>query len=203
MNLPNTLTLFRIALIPFFVMCLMLGFTGYALLIFVIAGATDAVDGTLARLLNQKTALGVLLDPLADKMLVLSALIALTFLKKIPLWLTVPVLARDLIILAGSVYLYRGGHGDRIKPAVIGKVTTFMLLVLLVVALIGLYLRKDIPAEGWLEVFCLILIIISGIQYLIRGFGILFGKSSPRLCPLSRREESGGEGSCTRPGAND
>ena len=173
MNIPNALTLLRIALIPVFVSFLIYDKIEFAIVTFIVAGVTDALDGAVARMTNTKTQLGVLLDPLADKMLVLSALIALTILERIPLWLTVAVLGRDLVIVSGSVILYRMGHREKIRPTLIGKLTTFFLLALLVVALIGLYVGGEPALMPWLVWITTALVAVSGAHYLIRGFALL------------------------------
>ena len=102
MNLPNKLTIFRVILIPFFVALLLFDITAYdkwiALAIFIIASLTDFLDGHIARKYNLVTNFGKFMDPLADKLLVCSALICLVELSKIPAWIVILIIAREFII---------------------------------------------------------------------------------------------------------
>ena len=178
MNLPNIITCLRIALVPVFLLLLIYDKYGLALGVFVAAGMTDAIDGAIARMMNQKTELGMFLDPLADKFLVLTAFIALALMDKLPLWLAETVIARDVVIVAGSLYLYKRGLKKKIKPVLLGKVTTFMLITLLVVALVGVYLNREFDLTEYLVWITAALLIISGIQYLFRGFRIMYDKKN-------------------------
>ncbi len=170
MNLPNLLTLFRILLVPVFLYFLFNGPIAYALAAFVLAGLTDAVDGALARMTGQITELGILLDPLADKALVLSAFVALTVLGKVPAWLTIAIVLRDAVIVIGSAELYRRGRREDIRPVVLGKVTTFFLFALLVSALAGLYLKRDLSLTVYLAWASALFIAASSVQYVLRGY---------------------------------
>ena len=105
MNIPNFLSLLRIILVPVFVIFIIQDSYIKALIVFTIAGLTDALDGTLARLLNEQTKLGAFLDPLADKLLLSTSFISLSIFGLIPGWLTVIVISRDFIILLGIVIL--------------------------------------------------------------------------------------------------
>ncbi len=105
MNIPNLITLLRIILVPVVVILLIQGSFLKALMVFIVAGLSDALDGFLARVLNQQTALGAYLDPIADKALLASTFITLSVLHVIPGWLTVIVISRDLIILLGILIL--------------------------------------------------------------------------------------------------
>src|SRR3990172_4194662 len=99
MNLPNYITLVRIVLIPFFINLMIYGYYGSALAVFVAACVTDALDGLIARVTNSMTELGALLDPIADKLLILSAFVTLVLLKMLPVWLVIFVVSRDVILL--------------------------------------------------------------------------------------------------------
>src|SRR4030042_5482759 len=105
MNLPNLLTLTRVLLIPVFVIFILDHSYLYALITFAIAGITDGVDGLLARLTRQKTELGAYLDPIADKLLIVSAYITLAIIEIIPSWLAVIVITRDVIIMLGILVM--------------------------------------------------------------------------------------------------
>jgi cardiolipin synthase len=123
-NIPNTLTILRVLLIPAFVISLMDRYYGWSFVIFTIAGITDAVDGGLARITRQRTRLGAYLDPMADKLLLTSAFVALAILKFIPNWLAVIVITRDVIISLGFVILFLMDRRPEIKPTKLSKVNT-------------------------------------------------------------------------------
>ena len=114
LNLPNTLTLIRILTVPIFLECLAYHLYWEALVVFAIGGITDFFDGLTARWLNQQTALGAYLDPVADKLLVISSFIMLGLIDGIPMWLTVVVVVRDILIVVGyggDLPAGRGKHG--------------------------------------------------------------------------------------------
>lgn len=103
----NIITMFRIVLIPVFVALLLNGQSIYAFLIFVLACITDGVDGFVARHFNQGSKLGVVLDPIADRGLILLGSIVLCFLGRLPVWILVLVLIRDISFLCGGLYLMK------------------------------------------------------------------------------------------------
>lgn len=135
MNIPNLLTLFRILLVPIFVILLIYGQTFYAFLVFMIAGVTDALDGFIARVFRQKTVLGAYLDPIADKLLLVSSYIVLAIISIIPPWLAVLVISRDIFILTGVAILFLNHKSFEIRPTLLGKVSTFFQLTTIVIAL--------------------------------------------------------------------
>ena len=135
MNIPNLLTLFRIVLVPIFVILLIYGQTFYAFLAFMIAGVTDALDGFIARVFNQKTDLGAYLDPIADKLLLVTSYIVLAIIGIIPPWLAVLVISRDIFILIGVAILFLNHKSFEIQPTLLGKVSTFFQLATVVIAL--------------------------------------------------------------------
>ena len=135
MNIPNSLTFLRILLVPLFVILLIYGHTFYAFLTFIIASITDAVDGLIARLFNQKTILGAYLDPIADKLLLVTSYIVLAVIGIIPPWLTVLVISRDIVILMGAAILFINNRSLEIRPSIPGKVSTFLQIATIVIAL--------------------------------------------------------------------
>ncbi|MBM4347097.1 MAG: CDP-alcohol phosphatidyltransferase family protein, partial [Deltaproteobacteria bacterium] len=138
MNLPNTLTLIRVLLIPVFVILIMNHSFWWALITFAIAGITDGLDGLLARLTRQKTELGAFLDPIADKLLLISAYLTLAIIEILPGWLSVIVITRDIIILLGILVIMLISHPPQIRPSFISKVTTtFQILTVLLALLTG------------------------------------------------------------------
>jgi len=116
MNIPNSLTILRILLIPCYIGLLIYGKFDYALIVLLVAGLTDALDGAIARMKNQYTRLGAVLDPLADKLLLTSGFITLSMIHLIPSWVTILVVSRDVILMLGS-YPYLFGQGHHVSPA--------------------------------------------------------------------------------------
>src|SRR6266487_5914107 len=169
MNLPNSLTVLRIILIPFFVGFLIYGHYGLALLTLIVAGITDILDGVIARLANQRTKLGAYLDPLADKLLLTSAFVTLSILHLVPGWVAIVIVSRDLVIVAGTLLLHVTETPIEVVPTILGKSTTLVQLSYLVVALILVYRHEDVGQLRLLLVVMLTLTIVSGLQYVYRG----------------------------------
>ncbi len=187
LNLPNYLTLIRIAAIPFFLVLLFSRLYNYALLIFLIGGITDALDGPVARFTNQRTRLGAYLDPLADKLLIISSLVVLTFIDTVPAWLTILVLSRDVIVTLGygAIYFVVEERME-IQPSTLGKINTFLLLLTITIVLVSLYDPNMIPSPLPFYLFLLsaVTTIISGLQYVYRGL-VWFQERVPSLPGLS------------------
>ncbi|OQA57607.1 MAG: CDP-diacylglycerol--glycerol-3-phosphate 3-phosphatidyltransferase [Candidatus Omnitrophica bacterium ADurb.Bin277] len=173
MSIPNYLTLFRIILTPVFVTVLISYGPGkehlrvWALVIFIIAALTDALDGILARVLNQKTHLGQILDPVADKLLLLGGYIGLLFAEPLlyhpPLWVTITIIFRDLVLTVGFFTLHMLHVPVDPQPNLLGKLTTTFQMVLL--AFILFEWRASVPL-AYLTGFVTIL---SGIVYVMKG----------------------------------
>jgi cardiolipin synthase len=129
LTFANQVTLLRIILIPAFVLLVVYGKLGAALVVFMVAGVTDALDGLIARMAKQGTSLGAWLDPMADKLLLVSAFIVLTvpsipMVNHLPLWLTVSVISRDIVIV-GVVAIVNLAVGPRtFRPSLLGKAAT-------------------------------------------------------------------------------
>ncbi|MDH4100298.1 MAG: CDP-alcohol phosphatidyltransferase family protein, partial [Nitrospirota bacterium] len=130
MNLPNLITILRIALIPFFIIAVMYGYQYYAIGIFLVAALTDALDGFIARTFNMQTQVGTWLDPIADKLLLISSIVVMAVVGKVPLWLVILIVSRDVIILTGCVLIYFLYDQLAVRPSVLGKATTFTQLAL-------------------------------------------------------------------------
>jgi len=122
---PNQLTLLRMIFVPFIVIHLVDGHYLWALVVFVIAGFSDGLDGLLARTLHQQTLLGQYLDPIADKLLLSTIFLVLSILHKIPWKYTVVVFSRDISILAASTVLFAIAGLRNFKPSIFGKANTF------------------------------------------------------------------------------
>jgi cardiolipin synthase len=132
LTVPNQLTFLRLAFLPFFILAIHYERYGLALIILVVAGFTDALDGLLARGLNQKTPLGAYLDPIADKLLMSSSYVVLALHGKIKWWLVILVLGRDVLLLvAAAVILITVGYRP-FPPSLYGKATTFFEILLIV-----------------------------------------------------------------------
>ena len=173
LTLANQLTLLRIMLIPALVLLVVYGHLGAALLTFVIAGITDALDGLIARLAGQGTSLGAWLDPMADKLLLVTTFIVLTLpaiplANHLPLWLTVVVISRDVVIV-GVVAIVNLAVGPRtFRPSLLGKATTATLIVTSVVVMYFNYLNETsaiVDVAIWMS---LALTLISTADYFVR-----------------------------------
>jgi cardiolipin synthase len=172
LNAPNLITLLRIGAIPLFLILLTDGRYSEALFVFVVAGATDSLDGALARLTNSHTAFGAYIDPLADKLLLVSAFLILAFLGFIPRWLTILVISRDVLILIGfAVLFFMTGHSITVRPTFVGKTCTFFQLLTVTLTLVSLHDPAWRFPLLWNAAVLLTggATIVSGWQYLSRG----------------------------------
>ena len=173
LNLPNFITLLRIGAIPVFLILLVDERYTEALIVFILAGITDSLDGLLARWLDARTTLGAFIDPLADKLLLVSSFVILAFLGDIPRWLAVLVIMRDVIILIGySVLFFVTGHAIEVRPTLIGKASTFFQLLTVIMALVALHNAAwQIPLlRDASEILAGATVTVSGFQYLSRAF---------------------------------
>jgi cardiolipin synthase len=181
LNLPNCLTLFRILTIPVFLELLAYHFFWEALLVFAIGGFTDFLDGFVARRMNQQTAVGAYLDPVADKLLIVTSFIMLGSMGGIPVWLAVIVVARDVLILLGYGIIYMLVEERlQVRPSLIGKWSTLLQLLTLAIALFMLHDARLI-SERVLDFFIAataLATIVSGCQYLYRGLVWLQNRAS-------------------------
>jgi len=192
MNLTaaNVLTVSRLVLTPFFVAAFVLGMHQTAFVIFCVAGFTDLIDGSVARLLNQHSKGGAILDPLADKFLMQSCFVALAAVGILPLWFFLLAFARDATIVLGIIYLEVKKAQLPYRPLLISKIAT---LVQLAVAVLGLLLwwRPELAPLGmslfswlfWVILAATVLIIASGLQYVRMGFEILRRNAARRAHP--------------------
>ncbi|HIJ79109.1 MAG: CDP-diacylglycerol--glycerol-3-phosphate 3-phosphatidyltransferase [Desulfobulbaceae bacterium] len=173
MNIPNLLTLARVLLIPLLVIFLLEGKVNYAFWVFMVAGVTDALDGFLARALKQKTDFGAFIDPIADKLLLITSFVTLAALDLLPNWITVLVVSRDVLILGGIGILTRYRRPVPIKPSLVSKVTTFLQLVTVVFQLGRGYLAGYLFLNEPIIYLTAFFTIISGVHYLVIGSRIL------------------------------
>lgn len=174
MNVPNAISLARLAAVPLVVLLVVRESYGWALIAFVVAGASDAVDGFLARILDQRTAVGALLDPAADKLLLATVFGALWWVERLPGWLFGLVVGRDLVLSGAYWSVYAAGRRLPVRPTVLGKLTTAVQLVL-VGWLLWLASRTADPAAppfapGWLVAVVAVVTVASGLQYCWTGY---------------------------------
>jgi cardiolipin synthase len=169
LTVPNELTFLRLAFLPLFIIAIKYDRFALALGILILAGLSDALDGLLARGLNQKTALGAYLDPIADKLLLSSSYFVLALKEKITWWLTILVLGRDVLLLAAcAVILLTVGY-RAFPPSIWGKATTFFEILLIVLVLVlavwdqhSLWVVRQVC--GYIVAA---LVVISGLHYSI------------------------------------
>jgi cardiolipin synthase len=187
LNLPNTLTLVRILAIPFFLALLSSHLYVEALIVFILGGITDALDGAVARMMSQQTWLGSYLDPVADKLLVVSSFVMLGLIGAIPPWFAVLVVCRDVIIVLGYVLIYfLVTERLEVRPLTIGKLNTLLQLLTVAVVLTLLYTPDLLPPvviEGLIAATALTTI-VSGSQYIYRGL-VWLQNRAPSLKRLS------------------
>ena len=144
---PNQLTLLRMMFLPFIVIKLVEGHYSLALILFVLAGMSDGLDGLLARTLKQQTILGQYLDPIADKLLLSTVFMVLSILHKIPWKFTVVVFSRDISILLASAVLYAIAGLRDFRPSIFGKANTFAQ-----VAAVFFVLLFEINRSRWVAI---------------------------------------------------
>lgn len=170
LSIPNIITSIRIVIIPLFVISIIYKNYSYALLLFVFAAVSDALDGLLARATKQKTKLGAFLDAFADKFLLATAFILFSVYNLIPLWLTITVISRDLIVMLGWLLLYFLYNEANVAPSIIGKMAIASQLILIVYILLSINFIS-IPQPDRLMFYAVAaLTVTSGVQYIYRGF---------------------------------
>ncbi len=172
LNLPNTLTIARIAIIPVFIMTIIYGRYNYALYLFVIAALTDVFDGLFARLKNQKTPLGTFLDPLADKFLLMTSFIVFSVYGMVPKWLAIVVISRDVIVVTGWFILHFITGTSRIEPSLLGKATIWLESILIAYILININFTGLPNISSALYFITAAFSVLSAIHYMFRGLRI-------------------------------
>jgi cardiolipin synthase len=173
MTIPNLLTIIRVILTPLLVILLLEHRLSEALIVFIVAGVTDALDGLIARLYKQKSRLGAFLDPLADKLLLTSTYVILAYLNLIPTWLTVMVLSRDVLIVTGVSVLFMQNLPFEIRPTLASKLTTCTQIVTAIVAMATALASPHPLLKMVLFQITAAFTIISWGQYLVRGIRIM------------------------------
>lgn len=176
----NLLTVFRIALTVPFLYLIQEGRFGLALLVFFVASVTDFADGYVARKFSQQSSLGRVLDPLADKLLTTASFIVMALphrgFDSVPVWLAVSVVARDLIIVLGSLVVYLLAGFKEFKPTLLGKVNTFLELGLIVVFLAFHLTEQLIFLLPLCYGIVITSVVLSGGEYLKQGINIIMSR---------------------------
>jgi cardiolipin synthase len=167
---PNQLTILRLVFIPLILVAVVDQHWGWALALFLVAGASDGIDGLLARMLHQRTLLGEYLDPIADKLLLSTLFIQLSVVGKIPWRVTVLVFTRDLFILIVSALLYAIANMRDFRPGIFGKLNTFAQIVTVFFTLVAqvhpaIWIRYVRRGGLWATIA---LTILSGVHYAAR-----------------------------------
>ncbi len=184
MNIANKISTFRILSVPFFVASILYYSPErpflrlVALLIFIMAAASDAIDGYVARKSNQHSRAGIVLDPLGDKLLLMSAFICLTVNNnlplKFPLWVTLIVISRDVIIVLGTIVIYMIKQNIAMLPNKYGKLSTAFQMLSVISVLVQFKLSFLVWGVA------VILTILSGAIYINKGFKILYASDNIR-----------------------
>ncbi len=169
MNWPNFISVCRVVAVPLFIYLLFYDHKAAAFLTFIIAGASDALDGFLARVLNQKTILGTFLDPMADKLLAATAFVAAAGYGLIPVWFLIIVISRDVILSLGALVTYFVTGSLEIQPRILGKATTFFQFLTISLALARPVFSVPADLLVGTQILTTVLTVISGIQYIYAG----------------------------------
>lgn len=191
-TIPNLISFVRLLLVPVFAWLWLNGQPEWAFTVFVIAAVSDVLDGFLARVLDQRSKLGGLIDPVADKLLVFTALVLLVVERALPLWLLLLVLIRDVPMAVGAVVVRRKHLDLPTSPSRVGKYATFALLLAVVLALGGASPHAPLAIGGYTVAIAFVAglcVVASTLQYWAR-FGYLFfvpERKQPSLDDEKRR----------------
>lgn len=164
LTVPNQLSFLRLGFLPFFIILVLYGKYGWALGVLIVAAITDGLDGLLARRLNQRTTLGALLDPIADKLLLSSSFFVLALKGKLHWWLTILVLSRDVLILTTAAVIIIVSGYRPFPPSFYGKLTTFVQILLVFAVLVN-----NAFARPWTNT------LQDALIYLVAGFTVFSG----------------------------
>jgi cardiolipin synthase len=190
LNLANQLTFLRLVAIPFFILAILESRFELAFVLFVGAALTDLLDGFTARILKQQTPLGAFLDPVADKLLLTSAFILLTdypsmfksiqLVERIPIWLTIMTISRDVLIVCVVLILFLTFHRKSFRPSFWGKLTAVAEDVTIAAYLAANWFGRSHPALRVMVWLTLSLTLVSGFHYLARTIRMLREAGPPR-----------------------
>jgi len=178
-SLPNLITLGRLLCVPLAIWLVLLDHLAAAFWVFIAAGLSDAVDGFIAKHFDQRSELGALLDPIADKALLVSMYVTLGLAKYLPVWLVILVVFRDALIIGGFLLVAALGHAMRWEPLLVSKLNTALQIGLIGVVLASLGLGLAVPRLATVLIYAVAATTtISGAGYIIRWTRSLAGVSS-------------------------
>jgi cardiolipin synthase (CMP-forming) len=167
MNLPNSISMVRILLVPVIIFSILNDRNGIALLLFLLAGLSDALDGFIARRFNLRTKLGAVLDPVADKLLIVSTVLVFYWLDILPGWLVFAIVSRDFIIVSGTIVWYFRFGRVEMSPSIAGKLNTFLQIGMIFLVLV--HASGVVRISSWLPIlFPLVFLttLVSGVLYI-------------------------------------
>ncbi len=177
-NIPNTITLFRVILVPVIICFILKEKYGTALTLFLVAGISDAADGFIARRFNMRSELGAVLDPLADKILIVATVLAMGWLGLLPVWLMIVIVCRDIVIAGGALTWHFAIGRVEMAPSLTSKVNTFFQVAMIFLLLCKASSLLDISSwQFFLFYLVLITSLVSGIQYVL-----VWGKKAWNRC---------------------
>ena len=176
MSLPNLITLARLLTVPLIVWLISEGRHPEAFWVLVAAGVSDAIDGFIAKRFNRRTELGALLDPIADKTLLVSVYVTLGIAGHLPGWLVILVVFRDLLIVGGFLLVHAMSHAIRSEPLIVSKLNTACQIALAAITLakLGIGLQADMIVRGLIYAVAGTTL-VSGAGYLVRWARVLAG----------------------------
>jgi cardiolipin synthase len=188
LTVPNQLTVLRIMLVPAFVLLIVYGYLGWSLVTFLVAGITDGLDGLIARRAGQRSSLGAWLDPMADKLLLVTTFVVLTLptiplTNHLPLWLTIIVISRDVVIVAVVAIISLAIGPRTFAPSMWGKLATATYIVTTVVVMYYNFRRE----QAWIvDMFiwaALVVTLVSAGDYFLRLRRLI---NEPQETPIPR-----------------
>jgi len=168
LSIPNMLTLARIIITPFIVFAILEQQAVLALILMAVAGVTDMLDGAIARYFNQRSTVGAYMDPLADKLMLISTVISLYYINEIPLYIFLAVIFRDLVIVVGAIAYELVTRKLEMTPTYASKITTFLQIVMVLTAL--LHMAWGVPGELFVKAVMWLTFAftaVSGVQYMV------------------------------------
>jgi cardiolipin synthase len=167
-TIPNLISIFRLVLVPIVVWLVIQGRFDWAFWGFVIAGVSDGIDGWIARRFDQRSDLGAYLDPLADKALLVSLYVTLAIIGVLPVWITLLVVTRDLLIVGGVILSWVIGKAVEVKPLKVSKLNTVAQILYVVLALADQAFTMDLKAAVEIALFVVaVLTVLSGGAYVV------------------------------------
>jgi cardiolipin synthase len=171
-NVPNLLTLTRILLLPFFAATLIYKEYDYSLMLFIVASITDILDGLIARIKDQVTYFGTILDPVADKFFIITSFVLMSNFALIPKWLTIIVISKDIIVITGCLIIYFVTNKLVIEPSMLGKVSSTCQFIMIGLVLLLLNIGDGLNVPFILYVVVAVLTSAAGIDYVMKGLKV-------------------------------